>query len=1163
MKKVFALLIIFISVYTAYANILFENGKSDYSIVIPQNASASEEFAAAELQSLLLKSGQVTLPIVSVPGKKGRNIFIKTVPNGKKLEVRDQIIVKYDNGDLILQGNKGYCALFAVYRFAEKQLGFRWLYPGESGEFYKPKSKFQLSPAVSEVFIPKIRFRFMFMVNGVSDIDSEKWILHNYGNIGLRSKEMRAKVDVPSGHIQGFAELRGSRSKLFKEHPEYFSLIDGKRSVLGWGGCWTNPGYIDFFVNDVINKIQRDKYEILFIVAPDTTMRCECANCTAEKSKPDRWINLFRTVYARVKARYPDIKLGTCAYHEYRELPVSDVRFADIPTSFSFSNRCYVHKLNDPKCPYQMKSLGEIKKWKDKFGGDISINCYENALFRGFHSYAPIMNILIDQMKFFGKLDPCVLRTEFPMSARWVKNAKIKWNYDFKEYCLFRLTNYIFVTMMHSPELDGKKMIQEYCDTLYGPAGKVMYKYHSEMAEAWDQMNLHLVWYFNNAGPVSKHLLNTERINKFNNYFSQAEKIVRSKPEYARYIKEIEVDKVNYDLWVKYYNANFAVSWEVPLGKGKEKAFKFSMINRTLDPRTNKPLAKPFNMTTTGTLARDENFLYVHVDCFTEPGYKLNKGIKNRDDSKLWHGDNVDIMLRTSQQSDYFHLGVNPAGGIFDSRINDTSWNPLLDIKTGVFADRWTADIKIPFNQLGFEGSPDGTEWAIAVMRYNSDGRAAGFPVPVFNQISATAKLKFDNNASPEKTLTYIVSEKKPANLILNLANAGWMINKETFREGWTKRSNGKEVILLTPGSAKEAPRHFYRNRIDSALENGSLVIFDDDSWTGWRHLFGKEFPKEYYRHKDLDKTETLYWVDSKSTPEYKKKIESMIRTAGSSAYIPQEGWHVLAVQKLRNGESAPVMMYKQHRNGMVALILGFRHIRQNQVHASEFIEFLVKRWKEESAEWKKQAQSKNKAITIILPEKPDRYYVAPQFAEVSGWWVDRESFIGNWMKRSTGKEVILLTPGPLKEAPDLFYRNRIDSALDNGSLVIFNDDSLTGWRKLFGAEFPQGYHRIKEINSDLKFFWVDSKSTPQEKELIDKIVPVAAPVAYTVTPGWHVLAQVELKNGQFAPVMMYKKHRNGMIALILGMRYIKRGKVPDFTEFLIRRWQQECNLNP
>ena len=156
-------------------------------------------------------------------------------------------------------------------------------------------------------------------------------------------------------------------------------------------------------------------------------------------------------------------------------------------------------------------------------------------------------------------------------------------------------------------------------------------------------------------------------------------------------------------------------------------------------------------------------------------------------------------------------------------------------------------------------------------------------------------------------------------------------------------------MILLTPGTVDEAPLSFYRNRIDSALDNGGLVIFSDDGKTNWQALFGKKFPLGYFRYKQIDPSEKLTWADRKSTPEENKKWSTIVFTAGPAIYnIPSAGWHILATQKLSNGKDAPVMMYKQHRKGMVALILHMEFIPQK--HFTGFLEFLIKRWEKESA---------------------------------------------------------------------------------------------------------------------------------------------------------------------------------------------------------------------
>ena len=55
------------SIATAGVNIV-ENGKSDYKIVVPENADAIISFAASETQNFIKDSTGVTIPVVSDSG---------------------------------------------------------------------------------------------------------------------------------------------------------------------------------------------------------------------------------------------------------------------------------------------------------------------------------------------------------------------------------------------------------------------------------------------------------------------------------------------------------------------------------------------------------------------------------------------------------------------------------------------------------------------------------------------------------------------------------------------------------------------------------------------------------------------------------------------------------------------------------------------------------------------------------------------------------------------------------------------------------------------------------------------------------------------------------------------------------------------------------------
>ena len=72
---ILSVLLIFSS--CAVDSVLFENGESDYSIVIDKEAPASEQYAAEELQTWIREVSGVTLPIVGLDaGEQGKRLVV-------------------------------------------------------------------------------------------------------------------------------------------------------------------------------------------------------------------------------------------------------------------------------------------------------------------------------------------------------------------------------------------------------------------------------------------------------------------------------------------------------------------------------------------------------------------------------------------------------------------------------------------------------------------------------------------------------------------------------------------------------------------------------------------------------------------------------------------------------------------------------------------------------------------------------------------------------------------------------------------------------------------------------------------------------------------------------------------------------------------------------
>ncbi len=117
--------------------VLADNGATDYKVVIPENASEWEKFAADEMVLFFRKSTGVTLQIIKDTGLTfNENDYYLSIGNTKILEGsgvtvsyselgRDGYKVVRKGNTVILAGGGGYGNIYAVYGFLNKQVDFK------------------------------------------------------------------------------------------------------------------------------------------------------------------------------------------------------------------------------------------------------------------------------------------------------------------------------------------------------------------------------------------------------------------------------------------------------------------------------------------------------------------------------------------------------------------------------------------------------------------------------------------------------------------------------------------------------------------------------------------------------------------------------------------------------------------------------------------------------------------------------------------------------------------------------------------------------------------------------------------------------------------------------------------------------------------------------
>ncbi|MCD6596568.1 MAG: hypothetical protein J7L04_02700, partial [Bacteroidales bacterium] len=107
---------------------LADHGKSDYIIVIPENADTTVLKAGRLLQQYLWKTTETNIGIVQKDAQftDGKNIMIGFPEKGLGTH---QILIKNEGSNLIISGGDSQSTLNAVSVFLEKYLSCRWYAP--------------------------------------------------------------------------------------------------------------------------------------------------------------------------------------------------------------------------------------------------------------------------------------------------------------------------------------------------------------------------------------------------------------------------------------------------------------------------------------------------------------------------------------------------------------------------------------------------------------------------------------------------------------------------------------------------------------------------------------------------------------------------------------------------------------------------------------------------------------------------------------------------------------------------------------------------------------------------------------------------------------------------------------------------------------------------
>lgn len=456
---------------TAQQVTLVDNGAATAVLVLPPKPAEYETLAAKEIADYVGQISGTKLETVTAAdiaaGKAQAKAAVPIFIGQAFLTGNQQATLqeKSVEGKLLLDitpdavnvAGVGEGTLFAAFELLER-LGVRWFMPGRLGTVVPNRKTLtlDLERTVQTPSFPARHFQMGY----------PEW-----------QRRLRCGgVQFPSAHGLPVP------ASLFKTHPEYFALVNGRR----YAGqtCVSNPDVVKMVTEATRDYFRKYPNERVIGMGPnDGAGFCQCENCRAlgggdydpfsgEPSTTDSYIWLFNQVLAGIKDEFPDKKIGFYIYHTYMRPPVKQQPDPRITGALAPITLCRVHGPGNPLC-----AEAGYYQWLATEWGKLIPELWD----RGYWS-----NLACPGLPF---IMVHRLRTQIPVA----KQAGITgWRVEtFHHWGTELPTMYIAGKLMWNTDADVDALLDDFAVKFYGPAAKPMRQYVTLMDSALRDADYH------------------------------------------------------------------------------------------------------------------------------------------------------------------------------------------------------------------------------------------------------------------------------------------------------------------------------------------------------------------------------------------------------------------------------------------------------------------------------------------------------------------------------------------------------------------------------------------------------------------------------------------------------------------------------------------------
>ena len=661
----------------------------------------------------------------------------------------------FDGKTLWIVGKNEVAELYATYHFLESKLGVRWFQAktkDDPGDWVPKMERIELKP-FGEFRQPAFKIRLLDQSHAFGNVPAT-----NAATCAVRNGFQIAApfgrhvvYNNPKSEVDRFYVPRVPRKlnsiagggghctfvdtfppkTAFDANPEVFALVNGERRK-GQQYCISNRKLRDATAARIIKALDAEHGEGHFVFGMVDTSRgwCECDECRAADcdDKPDaekptvssRHVAIANYIAGKVWEKYPKADLRLWAYHTYRPFPTGPAPDPRLKVCFCDHGRCYGHALDDPKCARNVKIYNLLKSWLDHmpyvyvYGYLFCTEAYYSC-----NEYG-----MADDIRKYVKLGVKGWKEEASLSDSRFVNLNAGGGYRPDSFPSVWQTLYVAGHMMWDPTLDEKTLVAEAEEKYYGAAYPAMKEYHDYRRRLWAESSACMGYplcderrplMLDAPGSKERLLSLLDRAEKL--AIGDAVRLFRIGRD-RRWFTEYWV-KPNESFKKKMASAIYVPRTDKKVvidGIGDEDAWKDAyIVPSELLLRLGYCTPMEDTIKTTVKVMCDNDYLYFLMIA-REPRMDKVRMSPNRGDL-TWSGDGMEVLLYPpSIENVYYHIGLNPAGGICAEMSGRKAPGEFGAEHAGkMYPDRYEMELRVPAKNV--YPLVDGEVWRVNLCR--------------------------------------------------------------------------------------------------------------------------------------------------------------------------------------------------------------------------------------------------------------------------------------------------------------------------------------------------------------------------------------------------------------------------------------------------------------